>query len=130
MENVKTLGTMLQNIIEEDWKFFNLFDFLTDSTEEDRKKYADMLVDADYKQFYEYMDGFDFVNKDEVYMAVCEYYEKTIDRWISMGECGDMSEIAEDYMRERNLNFDDDEADLCESKLAEKDLQEEIILPF
>jgi hypothetical protein len=47
---------MLQNIIEEDDKFFNLFDFLTDSTEEDRKKYADMLVDADYKQFYEYMD--------------------------------------------------------------------------
>ena len=109
MEDVKTLGTMLQNIIEEDWKFFNLFDFLTDSTGEDRKKYADKLMDADSKQFYEYMDWYTFVNKDEVYMAVCEYYEKTIDRWISMGECGDMSEIAEDYMRERNLNFDDDE---------------------
>lgn len=107
--DVKTLGTMLQNIIEEDDKFFNLFDFLTDSTAEDRKKYADMLVDADYKQFYEYMDWYTFVNKDEIYMAVCEYYEKTIDRWISMWECGDMYEIAEDYMRERNLNFDDDE---------------------
>ena len=109
MEDVKTLGTMLQNIIEEDWKFFNLFDFLTDSTEEDRKKYADKLVDADYKQFYEYMDWYTFVNKDEVYMAVCEYYEKTIDRWISMWECGDMSEIADDYIRNKNLKFDDDE---------------------
>lgn len=109
MENVKTLGTMLQNIVEEDWKFYSLVEFLTDSTAEDRRKYADMLVDADYKQFYEFMDTYTFVNKDEIYTAVCEYYEKTIDRWIGMGECGDMYEIAEDYMENRNLNFDDDE---------------------
>jgi hypothetical protein len=41
-----------------------------------------------------------------------------------------MYDIAEDYIRDRNLKFEEDEADLCESKLAEKDLQEEIILPF
>lgn len=108
MENVKTLGTLLQNIVEEDWKYYNLFDFLTDSTEEDRKRIQDKLVDADSKQFFEYMDAYNFVNSDEVYMATCEYYEKTMDRSLYMWEMGDMSENADYYMRERNLNFDED----------------------
>lgn len=34
-----------------------------------------MLTDADQKQFYEYMDGYNFVNESEVEMAVCEYVE-------------------------------------------------------
>lgn len=56
--------------------------------------------------FYEYMDWFDFVNETEVYMACSEYYEKVMDRAISMGECGDISEVADDYIREKNLDFD------------------------
>lgn len=106
--DLKTLGTMLQNIVEEDWKFFNLFGFLKDSTEEDRKKYMDKLIDADSKQFFEYMDWYTFVNEEEVYCAVSEYYEKTMDRELSMWEMWDISENAEYYMRERNLNFDED----------------------
>ena len=53
-------------------------------TDEDRKIVQDKLVDADYKQFYEFMDSYSFVNKDEVYMAVCEYYEFVMNRPISM----------------------------------------------
>ena len=109
MENVKTLGTMLQNIVEEDWKFYSLFEFLTDSTEEDRKKYMDKLVDADNKQFFEFMDTYNFVSESEVNMAVSEYFEKTMNRDLSMWEMWDISENAEYYISERNLNFDDDE---------------------
>lgn len=109
MENVKTLGTMLQNIVEEDWKYYSLFEFLTDGTEEDRKLYKDKLVDADTNQFFEFMDTYNFVSESEVYMAVCEYYEKTMDRPAYMWEMWDLSENADYYMEERNLNFDDDE---------------------
>lgn len=42
-------------------------------------------------------------------MAVCEYYEYTMDRPISMAECGDMSDVADDYIREHGLKFEDDE---------------------
>lgn len=108
MENVKTLGTMLQNIVEEDWKYFNLFDFLTDSTDEDRKIIQDKLVDADSKQYFEYMDTYNFVSEDEVYMATCEYYEKTMDRALYMGELNDMSENADYYIRERWYEFEEE----------------------
>jgi hypothetical protein len=53
---------------------------LADSTAEDRKKYSDKLIDEDSKQFFEFMDTYNFVSESEVYMAVCEYYEKTMDR--------------------------------------------------
>ena len=110
METIKTLWQLFQEVIEkDDDRRYSIHEFLLESTEEDRKRIEKKLTEEDSKQFYEYMDWYTFVNKDEIYMAVCEYYEKTIDRWISMWECGDMSEIAEDYMRERNLNFDDDE---------------------
>jgi hypothetical protein len=42
-------------------------------------------------------------------MAVCEYTEKVMNRPLCMWEMWDMSEIADYYMEERNLNFDDDE---------------------
>ena len=100
---------MLQNIVENEGKWYSLFEFLVESTDEDRKIVQDKLVDADYKQFYEFMDTYSFVNRDEVYMAVSQYYEFVIDRPISMGECGDLSECADDYIENRNLKFDDDE---------------------
>jgi hypothetical protein len=40
----------------------------------------DKLVDADTNQFFEFMDTYNFVSESEVYMAVCEYFEKTMDR--------------------------------------------------
>jgi hypothetical protein len=49
------------------------------------------------------------VSESEVYMAVCEYFEKTMDRQAYMWELWDLSENADYYIRERNLNFDDDE---------------------
>ena len=105
---LKTLGTMLQNIVENEEKRFSLHEFLLESTEEDRKEIEKKLTEEDSKQFYEFMDWYTFVNETEVYMAVCEYYEKTMDRPMSMWECGDMSEVADDYIRERWLAVDDD----------------------
>ena len=108
MQELKTLGTMLQNIVENEEKRFSLYEFLEEATEEDRKEIKNKLIDEDRKQFFEYMDGFTFVDRTEVYMAVCEYYEETMDRPISMWECGDMQEVADDYIREKNLKLDDD----------------------
>jgi hypothetical protein len=42
-------------------------------------------------------------------MAVCEYCEFVMNRPISMWECGDLYEIADDYMAERGLKFENDE---------------------
>ena len=73
MENLKTLWELLQLVVEQDEdRWYSLHEFLLESTEEDRKRIQDKLVDADQKQFYEYMDGFNFVNKTEVEMAVCD----------------------------------------------------------
>ncbi len=108
METIKTLWQLLQEVVEKEEKRFSLYEFLEDATKEEKREIKNKLVDADNKQFYEYMDGFDFVNETEVYMACSEYYEKVMDRAISMGECGDISEIADDYIREKNLNFEED----------------------
>jgi hypothetical protein len=57
MENVKTLGQLFQEIIEnDDDKRYSIHEFLLYSTEEDRKIVEKKLTDADMKQFYEYMD--------------------------------------------------------------------------
>lgn len=107
--NYKTLGTQLQEIVEKEEKWYSLYEFLEEATDEDRKIVKDKLVDSDYKQFYEYMDGFTFVNKQEIEMAVCEYVEFVNNRPLCMGEMWDISDFAEDYISERNLKFDDDE---------------------
>ena len=107
MENIKTLWELLQLVVEQDDdRWYSLHEFLLESTEEDRKRIQDRLVDADQKQFYEYMDWFTFVNKTEVEMAVCEYVEHVNQRPLCMWEMGDLREIVEDYMNERNLDFD------------------------
>lgn len=57
MENLKTLGQMLQIVVEaDDDKWYSLNDFLLQSTDEDRRRIEGKLVDADQIQFYEYMD--------------------------------------------------------------------------
>lgn len=108
MGNYKTLGQMLQKIVEDEWKWYSLFEFLLESTDEDRKLVQDKLVDADHKQFYEFMDWFLFMSRDEVYMAVSQYHEFVIDRPISMWECWDLSDVADDYISEKNLTFDEE----------------------
>lgn len=109
-DDIKTLWELLQEVIEkDDDKWYSIHEFLLESTEEDRKRIEEKLTDEDSKQFFDYMDWFTFVNKDEVYMACCEYYEKSMNRSICMWECWDMYEVAEYYMSERWLNFDDDE---------------------
>ena len=114
MENIKTLWELLQEVVEKEEKRFSLYEFLEDATKEEKREVKNKLVDADYKQFYEYMDGFNFVNENEVYMACSEYYEKTMNRPLCMWEMWDMRDVAEDYIRERKLKFE----------------EEEIILPF
>lgn len=119
MENLKTLWQLLQEVIENDWdNWYSLHEFLLESSEEDRKRIEEKLTETDMKQFYEYMDWFTFVNSEEVYNAVCEYYEKVNNRPLCMGEMGDMSEVAEDYIREKNLNFDEEEFDAREDENA------------
>lgn len=133
MDWIKTLWELLQGIVENEEKWYSLHEFLLESTDEDRKRIHDKLVDEDTKQFFEYMDGYDFVNEDEVYMAVCEYYEKTMNRALSMWEMWDMSENADYYMRERNLNFEDvcEECWMVHSEMNDwNTTKEEIILPF
>ena len=109
MENLKTLWELLQLVVEQDDdRRYSLHEFLLESTEEDRKRIESRLVDADQKQFYEYMDYFTFVNKTEVEMAVSEYVEHVNQRPLCMWEMWDLREIVEDYISERNLEFDDD----------------------
>ena len=108
-DDIKTLWELLQEVVEKEDKRFSLHDFLLEATEEDRKRIEEKLTDEDSKQFFEYMDIYTFVNKDEVYLACCEYYEKSMNRSISMWECWDMYEVAEYYMSERWLNFEDKE---------------------
>lgn len=108
MQELKTLWQLLQEVVEKSEKYFSLYDFLEEDNRLWRRSIKKELEKADNKQFYEYMDWFTFVNETEVYMAVCEYYEKTIDRPMSMWECGDMSEVADDYIREKNLTLDED----------------------
>ena len=108
MQNLKTLWQLLQEVVEKEEKRFSLHDFLLESTEEDRKNIETKLTDADTKQFFEFMDWYTFVNRDEVYSAVCEYYEFTMDRSASMWECLDLRESADYYIDEKNLNFDEE----------------------
>lgn len=110
IEWIKTLGEMLQDVIEnDDDRRFSIHDFLLESTEEDRRRIEGYLVDADVKQFYEYMDAFTFVSKEEIHMACENYYEATMNRAISMWECIDLYEVVDQYMEERNLTFEDEE---------------------
>lgn len=109
---LKTLGTLLQEVVENEEKWYSLHEFLLEATEEERKEVESKLVDADYKQFYEYMDAYSFASKDEVHMACQDYFEATMNRAISIWECMDLYDVADDYIENRNLNFDDDWEDL------------------
>lgn len=56
MENYKTLGQMLQEIVENEDKWYSLNHFLLSSTDEDRKLVESKLAESDQKQFHEFMD--------------------------------------------------------------------------
>ena len=77
---------MLQDVVEKENKYFSLYDFLDEENHLIRKDIKDKLEKAEQKQFFDYMDAYDFVNSDEVYMAVSEYTEKVMNRPLSMGE--------------------------------------------
>lgn len=107
---IKTLGELLQDVVEnDDDKRYSFHEFLLESTEEDRKRIESKLTEADCKQFYEYMDGFTFVSEEEIHMACENYFEATMNRAISMGECIDLYNVVDDYMQERNLTFEDED---------------------
>lgn len=109
MENVKSLWEMLQEIVEKEEKRFSLHEFLLESTDEERKEIEDKLVDYDFKQFYEYMDGFTFVNRSEVNMAICDYMEKINARPLCIWEMVDVWELADEYIDNRKLKLEDEE---------------------
>lgn len=103
LEELKTHWQMLQEIIHED--FYSIMDFLLYSTEENRKETEKKLTDMDCKQYYEYLDSIKFKNKDQLETAICEYVEYTNRQPLGMGEMGDISDMADDYARERKLPF-------------------------
>ncbi len=108
-EGIKTLGELLQDIVEAEDNWNSLIEFLVYGTEEDRKRIQEKLVDENSKQFHEYMDWFTFVNQEEVLMACQDYFEATMNRAISMWEMWDLTEEAYDYIHTRGLVFDDQE---------------------
>ena len=134
MEDIKTLWELLQEIVEnDDDKWYSLHEFLLEAEKSDLKRIEEKLTDADEKQFHEYMDWFNFVSENEVEMAVCEYFEKTMNRPLCMWEMWDLYDIAEDHMRDRGLEFEEicEECWMVHSEENDKNTtKEEIILPF
>jgi hypothetical protein len=78
------------------------------ASEEDRKQIDYKLVDLDTKQYYEYLDSFNFKNMDQLEAKICEYVEYTNRNPLGMGDMGDISDMADDYARERKLPFYED----------------------
>ena len=105
LEELKTHWQMLQEIIHEDW--YSLHEFLLNSTKENREETEQKLVDMDYKQYYEYLDSINFENKDQLESEICKYCEYVNQQPLWMGEMGDISDMADDYIRERDLPFND-----------------------
>jgi len=106
LEELKTMGQILQEIVNED--YYSLHEFLLESTEEERKRVEKEMTDKDYKQYYEYLDSFNFENKDQLEAKICEYIEYVNQQPLGMGEMWDISDMADDYARERKLPFYED----------------------
>ena len=103
LEELKTHWQMFQDIIHED--YYSINDFLIYSTEEDRKRVESELVDRDSKQYYKYLDSLKFEDQDTLETAICEYCEYVNQQQLGMGEMFDISDMADDYARERKLPF-------------------------
>ena len=106
LEELKTHWQMFQEIIHED--YYSINDFLIYSTEEDRKRVESKLVDMDSKQYYKYLDSIEFKNKDQLEREIDMYCEYVNQQPLGMGEMGDISDMADDYARERELPFFED----------------------
>ena len=107
LKELKTMGQILQEIVNED--YYSLHEFLLDSTEEYRKEVESKMTDIDYKQYYAYLDSFNFENSDQLEAKICEYIEYVNQQPLGMGEMGDISDMADDYARERELPFYDED---------------------
>ena len=79
---------------------------------------------------FEFLDWFTFVNESEIYMAVEDFLTENMLCSPSRWTCFYASKLWKEYIEERKLKFEEDEADLWEREIAENDLKEEIILPF
>lgn len=106
LKELKTLWQMFQDLVNED--YYSIHDFLMYASEEDKKQLDYKLVDIDSKQYYKYLDSFTFKNKDQLEEKICEYVEYTNRQSLGIGEMGDISEMADDYARERKLPFYED----------------------
>ena len=106
LEELKTLWQMFQDLVNED--YYSINDFLIYSTEEDRKRVESKLVDMDSDQYYKYLDSQTFENKDQLEREIDMYCEYVNQQPLGMGEMGDISDMADDYARERKLHFYED----------------------
>ena len=105
LEELKTHWQMFQDIIHED--FYSIIDFLLYSTEENRKETEKKITETDCKQYYEYLDSFNFKDKDQLEREICKYCEYVNQQPLGMGEMFEISDMAEDYIREKGLPFND-----------------------
>ena len=107
LEELKTLGQMLQEIVNKD--YYSLHEFLLDSTEGYRKETEYKLVDMDYKQYYKYMDSLKFENREQLETEICKYLEYVNQQDIGMWEMMDISDMADEYIEYMWFPFNDDE---------------------
>ena len=61
------------------------------------------------KKLYEYLDGFTFVWTFEVYWAVQDYFSENGERQLSYGEVALCERIADKYISQKWLEFEDEE---------------------
>ena len=106
LKELKTLWQILQDLVNKD--YYSIHDFLNYATEQQKKEIDLELVEIDQKQYYKYLDSKKFKNKDELETAICEYEEYTNQQPLGMGEMLDISDMADDYAKERKLPFYED----------------------
>lgn len=62
----------------------------------------------DKKNLYEYLDAFNFINKNEIYIAINDYFMENFEilnpsRW----ELREYQKIGDEYIKEKNLKLED-----------------------
>ena len=100
-----TCAEYLNNRIQEN--YLDWYQFLTESSDEERKQLAEELLDWRWKQINEYLDWIEFRTEEECHsemMWVIEYLD-----WMSfdIGWSMDLYEAVEDYLSTRYEKDDD-----------------------
>lgn len=58
------------------------------------------------EELYRYLDGYHFVNVEEVNMAVCEFIEQNSEEPLAYSDLAYATELAEQYIKDNDFHFD------------------------